>query len=169
MTESRTPLILRVIPHLPKAEKVFLTGLAIGIILLYSNGSGKILVQVSLGALAIIFFLSAFTLLDVPRTKDEPFEFKELLTWIIIPKILWIGSAFSLLGLLVYSLQLGHGGYMRALMPGGSSIAIGLLVILYSWLTGTKHLSVLVPTLLRVVPVMLVALYIVWVTIKNQG
>ena len=168
MRERKESLIFKLVPHLPKAEKVFLLGLAVGLILFFTSGD-KIIVRISIGALAVIFFLSSFKPLDVPETGDKRFGFKELLTWIMIPKILWIGSAFSILGILVYTLQLGHDGHMRALMPGGSTIAIGLLVILYSWATGTKHLSVLLPTIIRVVPVMLIALYIVWTTIKSHG
>ena len=169
MNKRPTPLILRIIPYLPAAEKVLLIGFTIGLVLIFTNTSGKGVAQIALGGLAIVYFLSSFRNLDVPRTEEQPFEFKDLLTWIIIPRIFWIGSAFSLLGILFYSFQLGHEGYMRALMPGGSVILIGLAVIFYAYVTGTKNLAILLPTLLRAIPIMLIAFYVIWITIKSRG
>jgi len=58
---------------------------------------------------------------------------------------------------------------MRALMPGGTVILFGTIIILYSLITGIKNLSLLIPIFQRAIPIMLVAFYVMWITIKSHG
>jgi hypothetical protein len=143
-------------------EKIFLAGLAIGLILTYFKTDSKSIIQVSLLGLAITYFLAAFKIIDIPRHEDEKFEFKDLLAWTIVPKVIWISCGVSLFGLFIYSLQLGHDGHKQAFMVGGLSIAIGLIVIGYAFVTGTKHLKYVIPTVIRAVPLLIADFYLLY-------
>ena len=162
MTEQRTPLILKIVPYLGLIEKIFLTGLVVGLVLTYFKTDNKTIIQVSLLALSITYFLTAFKIIDIPRQEDEVFEFKDLLTYTIIPKVIWIGSGLSLLGLFIYTLQLGHEGHKRAFMTGGLSIAIGLTIIVYTAMTGTRHLKYILPTVVRAIPLLFTDFYLLY-------
>jgi hypothetical protein len=162
MTEQRTPLILKIIPYLGLLEKIFLAGLAIGIALTYFNYDNKVVLQISLLGLAITYFLTAFKIIDFPRQEDEVFEFKDLLTYTITPKVIWISCGLSLFGLFIYTLQLGHDGHKRAFMTGGLSIAIGLLIIGYAFITGSKYLKYILPTVLRAIPIIIADFYLLY-------
>jgi hypothetical protein len=162
MTEQRTTLLSKITPFLGLAEKIFLAGLAIGLILTYLNIDSKAIVQVSILGLAITYFLNAFKIIDIPRQEEDKFEFKDFLAWSIIPKVIWMSCGVSLFGLFVYTLQLGHDGHKRAFMLGGFSIALGLIFIGYAFVTGTKHLKYVMPTVIRAVPLLLADLYLLY-------
>lgn len=89
MSQRKESLILMTLPYLSLWEKVFLAGLGIGLITFYSVGTiGLNVVRVSLAGLTVIYFLSSFKILEIPKGDNEVFGFKELLAWTIIPKIL---------------------------------------------------------------------------------
>jgi len=155
-------MILKITPYLGILEKVFLAGLAIGLLLFYFNADNKSIIQVSLLGLAITYFLTAFKIIDIPRQEDEVFEFKDLLACTIAPKVIWISCGVSLFGLFIYTLQLGHEGHKRAFMVGGSSIAIGLIIIGYAFITGTKNLKYILPTIIRAVPLLITDFYLLY-------
>ncbi|MBN8652598.1 MAG: hypothetical protein J0L67_14295 [Cytophagales bacterium] len=154
-------MINKIIKYLPWAERVFLIFLVAGAILIYFEVNTQLL-QLSVLALAIIFFLSAFKIIDIPRKEDEQFGFLDLLAFTIAPKVLWIGSAVSLFGFFIYLLQLGHSGHERGLMSGALGIISGLLIIGVAFISGTKHLKFIVPILLRAIPVAIVDLYLLF-------
>jgi hypothetical protein len=161
MTEQQTPLILKITPYLGILEKIFLTGLAIGLILFYFN-AGKSIIQVSLIGLAITYFLTAFKIIDIPRQEGEISGFKDLLACIITPKVIWISCGVSLYGLFISMLQLGHDGHKRAFMVGGLSIAIGLIILGYAFATGTKNLKYVMPSVIRAVPLLIADFYLLY-------
>ena len=162
MTEQRTPLILKITPYVGLLEKIFLTGLVIGLVLTYFKPDNKTIMQVSLLGLSSTYFLTAFRIIDIPRQDGEVLEFKDLLTYTIVPKVIWISCGLSLLGLFIYTLQLGHEGHKRAFMTGGLSIAIGLIIIGYAAITGTKHLKYILPTVIRAVPLLIADFYLLY-------
>ena len=163
MTEQQTTLLSKIIPYLNLIEKIFLTGLATGLAFtFFTFDNNKAIIKFSFVGLAISYLLMAFKYIEIPRQEGEKFGFKELLAWIIIPKIIWISCAISLLGFFIYILQLGHDGHKRAFMIAGSNIAFGLIVIIYSLFTGTKHLKYLVPTLIRAIPIAIVDFYLLF-------
>lgn len=161
MTDRPTPLILRITPHLDLVEKILLTGLLIGFVLMYFD-MDKTIIKASLLCLSITYFLSAFKFIDIPRTKDEKFEFVDLLALTITPKVLWISTAISMFGLFIYTLQLGHEGHKKAFMNGGLGIAVGLAILGYAALTGVKHLKYVTPPILRAIPLLLTDFYLLF-------
>ena len=161
MTEQPQTVISKITPHLSLLEKIFLAGLAIGLILSYSN-IDSLVAKVSLVMLAVIYFLSAFTIIEIPKEEDEQFEFKELLSWVIVPKVLWLNSVISLMGFFLYFLHLDNDGYKRALMIGMLGIGLGILYLAYSFLTGTKYLQYVLPTISRAALLLILDLYLLY-------
>ncbi len=160
MTEQRTTLISKITPYLSLTEKIFLAGLAVGLILIYFNVDSKAIIQVSLLGLAITYFLTAFKIIEIPRQEDEKFEFKDFLAWSIVPKVIWMFCGVSLFGLFAYSLQLGNDGYKQAFRIGVLGIPIGLAILVYAHFSGTKHLKYVMPTVFRAVPLLIADFYL---------
>ena len=161
-TSTPTPLIVRITKNLHWAERLFLIGLAIGTVLTLSSIDSGV-TKVSLNGLAITFFLYAYKPIDIPRTdENEQFGFSELLALQIVPKVMWISSAVSTLGLLFYLLDMGNDGYKRMLMIGGLTIGISILLFAFFLVSGVKYLKVVAPILLRSVPLLAIDLYILF-------
>jgi hypothetical protein len=145
--------------HLPLLEKILLTLLVIGAILTALN-MDMTLTKISLIGLAIIFFLMAYHPIDIPRQENEQLGFSELLALSIVPKVMWIGSAVSSLAIAFYLIPLENKGYKQMLLIGGSSIGICVVLMLVFLGMGVKHLRIIIPVLLRAVPLFAVDLYI---------
>jgi hypothetical protein len=157
-TPAQTPFIVRITKHLPIAEKIFLLALAIGIVLTYLALNSSV-TEVSFIGLAITFFLYAYRPTDVPRADDERSGFSELLALLILPKVMWIGSAVSALGVAFYLINVGNDAYKQLSTIGGSTIAIAIVILAIVQTTGVKHLKYVAPILLRSVPLFLADLY----------
>jgi len=155
---SQTPFIVRIAKLLPLAEKIFLVALSIGIAITYMSLNSSV-TEVSLIGLAIIFFLYAYTPFDIPRPYDEHWGLSELLALTIVPKVMWIGSAISALGVAFYLINFGNDGYRRLSMLGGTTIAITIIMQTFFLITGVKHLKYVAPILLRSAPLFLADLY----------
>jgi hypothetical protein len=147
--------------HLPLIEKVLLTALAIGIILTVFQVDSTV-TRVSLLGLGVTFFLLAYRSTDIPRQEGEQFGFSELLGLMIVPKVLWISSAISALGIAFYLFDFGNDGYKKMLMIGGLTIGIGTLLLGVFFVSGVKHIRTVTPILLRAVPLCLVDFYILF-------
>jgi hypothetical protein len=78
----------------------------------------------------------------------------------IVPKVLWISSAISALGIAFYLFDFGNDGYKRMLMIGGLTIGIGTLLLLVFFVSGVKHIKIVTPILLRAIPLCLVDFYL---------
>ena len=139
MTSTPTPttLIGRITKHLPLVEKVLLTALIIGTILRIMH-LGSIVTNVSLLGLGITFFLYSYRPIDIPRQENEPLGFSGLLALVIAPKVTWIGSAISALGISFYLFSFGNDGYKRLLMIGGLIIGIAIVVLAFFLVSGVK-------------------------------
>ncbi len=161
MPEQRAPLFLRVLPYLDLAEKIFLTGILVGLLLSYLS-MDKTVLKFSLISLSVTYFLSSFKVIEIPRKEDEQFGMTEMLAWLIVPKVLWIGYAVSLMGIYLFTLELDHDGHTRALLIGGVTIVIGLVVLGYAQLTGTKYLKYILPVVMRAIPLLLVDFYLLF-------
>ncbi len=161
MPEQPAPLFLRVLPYLDLAEKIFLTGILVGLLLSYLS-TDKTVLKFSLVLLSVAYFLSSFKVIEMPRKEDEQFGMTEMLAWLIVPKVLWISCAVSLMGIFVFTLQLDHDGHKRALMIGGASIVVGLVILAYAQLTGTKYLKYILPSVMRAIPLLLVDFYVLY-------
>jgi len=159
-TEQRpTPFIMTITKHLPLVEKALLTALAIGTILTVMQMDSTV-TRVSLIGLGVTFFLLAYRPTDIPRQEGEQFGFSELLGLMIVPKVLWISSAISSLGIAFYLFDFGNDGYKQLLMVGGLTIGVGTLLLVVFLVSGVKHIRRVAPILLRAVPLCLVDFYI---------
>lgn len=157
MAQKETPLLVKIASQLQWIEGLFLTSLALGIVLTLMNIAAAIVMEVSLAGLAIVFFLYMYKPLEVQRDEGEKkWGFQELLVYIIVPKVIWISSSFSTLGILFYLFHFGNNGYQRLLMTGGSAIFIALLVLGYSSIAGTKHVKSAIPLLFRAIPLLVI-------------
>ena len=163
MTTQKTPFISAVAPYLKRIERVLLAALSIGSVLTFWRVEAMTTIQVSLLGLAIVYFTTAFTILEIPKPIDEIYGFKELLALVIVPKVLWMCSAVSLFGGNVYTLHMEHNGFNGGLRTGGLGIFICLIILIYAFLTGTKHLNHLLPHLARAMPIFLFDFYLVFV------
>lgn len=127
MTSQQTSALLTALitPHLPLADKILLTSLAVGVILMVMEIDSSV-AGVSLFGLAITFFLSAYRPpINVPAQQLGAGGFSELFGVTILPKVLWISLAVSAFGIGSYILDFGNDGYKKMLMIGGSALAIG--------------------------------------------
>jgi hypothetical protein len=145
--------------YLPILEKVAIAVFALGMILKYMNINGNTLIQISLSALAGIYFLSAYKPPAIDRQEGEPIGgFKELLGLTILPKLLGISCAVGIIGIQFY--LLGLKGFEQMAMIGGTVITLALVVMGGLYATGTKNLESNFPMVLRAVPIMILCVYI---------
>lgn len=119
-------------------------------------------IMIALSALAAIYFLKAYMPpkqdAPAPDAKEEKRGFFELLSTTILPKVLWIACSVSVIGLLFYLLNLE--GFKNMLMIGGMTLSIGLLLAVGAMVTGASTGSSNTTALLRVVPLLLIDLYL---------
>ena len=161
MTTTPTPFIVRITKNLRWAERAFLIALVIGTILVFFKIDSSVL-KVSLVGLAITFFLYAYKPLDIVRNENEQLGFSDLLALTILPKVMWISSAVSTMGLLLYLLDLGNDGYKRMLMIGGLTIGISIVLLTIFSVSGVKNIKGIMPVLFRAIPLLLVDCYILF-------
>jgi hypothetical protein len=158
MSQPNQHPIQKILPFLPWAEKGLILALLIGLSLAYFKAESYGLIQISLIGLAVVFFLNAFKPLEIQHKEDEPFGFNELLSLTIAPKVLWIGSAVTTIGILFYALD--NPAFKQQLLIGILSNGIATCIVAYSLITGTKHMKVISPILLRSIPVLLVGIFL---------
>jgi hypothetical protein len=77
-----------------------------------------------------------------------------------MPKVLWISTAISTLGILFCVLKIESNSYGQMLMIGAATLFVSLLVLGFLSLAGVKDLRPLVPVLLRAFPVLILNIYI---------
>ncbi|WP_331967573.1 hypothetical protein [Ohtaekwangia sp.] len=153
-------MIIRITKHLPLLERILLTALVIGAMLMLLEIS-TIVIEVALIGLGVVFFLFAFRPVDLSEQMSKQFGFSELLGLMIIPKVLWISSGISALGIAFSLFHLGNDGYKTLLITGGTTIGVGIGVLLFIiFLTGkNKYLNVVLPVLLRSISLLLMDIY----------
>ena len=154
-----TPLIQKVVPFLPLVEKILLTSLLVGIVLVNMQIDSTVAIA-SLFGLAVTFFLLAFNPPTLPQDENEMLGFPELLGLTIIPKALWISCAVSVVGLTFYTLGLNNPGAKNMAAIGGFSIALATLALCVLLVTGARHLKINIPVLIRAVPICLIDFYV---------
>ena len=173
--QTSVPAATLITQYVPLAEKILLTSLTVGVIMMAMEINTSVTIA-SLIGLAAIFFLFAYRPLDVPLSgdagrvqpadaasrEDGPAGFPELLGLTILPKVLWLSSAISVFGIALYIIDFGSDGYKNMLMIGGTAIATGALLLVALKMTGEKRINAVMPILLRAVPVCLVDFYILF-------
>jgi hypothetical protein len=155
----QTSLLIKLTKYLPFIEKICWTALGVGLLLTMLQ-IDKTVALVSLLGLGCTFFLLAYRPADIPQHEGERFGFSELLGLMIVPKVLWIGSSVSVVGISFYLLELNKEGYTRMLMIGGLTGIIATLILAILFVMSVKHLKTVLPILLRALPLSLVDLYL---------
>lgn len=160
MQNSQQPLLLKILPFVPWAERVFIVATVIALALKATGNTSSTLLVIALIGLAAAFFLSGFIPMDIPYDENEKLGFSDLLALTIVPKVMWIGSAISVLGILFQQLGLPPERYLQLFMIG-SSVLVGALVIhLVTLAQGVKRLHYVMPIYYRAIPVLLVMAYL---------
>lgn len=159
--QTATPLIARVTPYLPFVERILLTALLVGVVLTIMEIDLTV-TRVSLFGLAGTYFQLAFNPPSIPQEENGLLGFSELLGYIIVPKVLWISAAISLVGIAFYVIGFNDTGFKNMVMIGGFSIAIGSLVLVVLLVSGVRHLRSIAPVLFRAVPICLIDFYILF-------
>ena len=157
--ETPTSFTTKITSYLPTAEKIFLVGLAIGLLLHYF-GTDSIVMAVSLVGLAVTFFLSAYRPIEIIPEENEVLGFKELLGHGIVPKVLWISCAVSTMG--IFLSNINNQGSQKMFFIGGTTIAIGTVIIVGLLVNGAKHINAVVPVLLRAIPLFVLDVYMLY-------
>lgn len=161
MTPTPTPFIVRLTKNLHWAERALLIALVLGTMLRYLEIDTDLL-TVSLIGLGLVFFLYAYKPVDMIRDEKEKFGFSDLLAVTILPKVMWISSAISTLGLLFYVQNLAYEKYNMMVMIGGLTIGIAVVTLTIFLAGGVKNLKAVTPILFRAVPLFLIDLYILF-------
>ncbi|MCA6378593.1 MAG: hypothetical protein IM574_09315 [Cytophagales bacterium] len=161
MTPS--PFISKLKPFFSIAEIVCVVGFVLGFLLKKQDYPiGGEIVMLSLSALAGIYFLSAYLPPDA-RPEGEPDQrlgFMSLLGRTIAPKVLGIGSAVVVIGILF---TLNHfEGSKQMLTIGIATIGGASLVGSVSIATNENARRVLGSLLLRAFPLLLIGVYLLW-------
>ena len=147
----------------PYQEKLFTATIVLGVLLSYFGMNTNILINISLLGLGMAYFFYVFKESDIEPKDEEEMKFSELLGLSIIPKVLWISSSVSVIGILFHNLDLDYDGYLRLLQIGGSTITIGTAVLFVLKFQGTKYINAAFPILLRTFPILVVVCYILFV------
>lgn len=163
MTAEKTPTTLtaRITGHLPLVEKILIATLLVGAILTALEIDSTV-TKGSLLALGVTFFLFAYRPIDIPGQEEVPMGLSEMLGLMIVPKVLWISCAISTVGIAFFIFDLGNPGYMNMLMIGGFSIGTASLILVILLNSGVKHINLVMPILLRAVPIFLVDCYLLF-------
>ena len=142
-------------------EKIFLIGLLVGglLIVLHIDPFDVTVTAVSLFGLALTFFLSAYKPSEITTDDGKQTGMKQMLAFVIVPKVLWISSSVSLVGIALLVLGSDSKGYQQMFFIGGSTLAVAILIALLISVTEKTAARVLGPILLRAVPVLVADLY----------
>lgn len=152
----------KTIKYLNWLEGILLILIAIGLLSKFIHVDGSGIISVSLIGLAVIFFLYAYQPLLTEKSEGVNPGFRELLAWSILPKVIWIGSSISVLGIAFYLFHLNSEGYKKMLMIGGSASGIAMAVLGALLVAGVKNSKDVTPILFRAVPLLLVDGYILF-------
>ncbi len=159
-----SPFMAAIFRLLNQVEIVALAATAVGFAMLYlgSKGATEIL-TISLSLLAAVFFLRSYKPIDGPPSqleneKDRPNGMFGLLGAQVGPKVLGIGSAVIVIGILFWFLTLK--GAMEMLSIGCTVVPIAGVLVAAFILTKPAWAPSLMPLFYRAVPVWLVGIYL---------
>jgi hypothetical protein len=142
----------------PMAEGVFLTAFAVGLVLQWMDIQTSI-IFISLLGLSSIYFLNAYA--PPPVTEEnQPQGFVYLLARVIAPKVLSISSSVCVIGILFYLTSLK--GYKQMLLIGCMSIVVASFLVIIAILKNETARKVLMPLLLRAIPLAAISFFVLW-------
>lgn len=158
--EERPPSPMnRFYNFLPTAELICLAGAFIGVLLKRIDQPGDDVLRISLSGLAGIFFLSAFRPPEGSQ-GDVPKGFMDLLFATILPKIMGISLAVSVIGILFTLLHFpGNKEFLRI---GGAVLVMALVLTGAGLATGNDRAKAIKPLLYRAMPMVLVTAYLLF-------
>ena len=145
---------------LPIAEKIFLLLLVIGAGMKAIDKGGSMFLALALSGLACVYFLGIHVPSEVKIEEgEEPSGFKMLLILSILPRVIGISLAVSIIGIQFYLLQLEGSAVM--LLVGGQTIIVAMFLFLVMQLNGTPYVESLRPKMLRGL-VVVGAIAVIW-------
>jgi hypothetical protein len=158
MSTTTTPVLQRVSKYLPWAERTILIALILGVFLrqYQANATLQILAIV---ALATLYFLMAFLPTEIKNPNEERQGFGALLAFTICPKLINIGNAITLIGILF--VLIGLQGAMNQLIIGLISSTVATLIIAIGIFTN-GYGKELIPTVFRSVVLIAVGLFLIF-------
>ena len=129
--------ISKLTKYFPVVEKIMLTAFAMGYLLKILHYPGEQLIVISLSALSAIYFLGAYAPPEAPEegeAQEQQRGFGALLGGTIVPKVLGIGCAVSVISIL-FTIQ-HFNGFREMLLIGSTSLAaasgVGLVTTMNS-------------------------------------
>lgn len=156
------------INFLQRTEKFFIATLHIGVLLkFFGIEVANYILMISAAGLAIAFFISAFKPHNMFKTKEEanehgPLGTLDLISLMIIPKVLWLSAGISTLAMFIFMLKLGNDGYLNLAAAGGAAIIISFLILVIAVMSGVKKLKSIRPLLIRAVPALIVDYFLLF-------
>jgi hypothetical protein len=152
----------RLATYAPLVEKIFFGGLLLGVILtlIHVEPFDTTVTVVSLYGLGVAYYLSAFQRFESRQDESTAIGFKELLAFSIVPKVLWLSSAVSVVGIAMFVMGTASQGYKQMMMIGGAAIAFGTVVTLILLTGGAGVKKPILPALLRAIPLLIGDLYL---------
>jgi hypothetical protein len=160
MTSPEVRWIFKIARYLDWPEKILLLALAVGSILTATGNDASIIVLTSLYGLAAIFFLRAYSPIEAQPPGGNKLDFKTLLGYTILPKVMWINSSIMTVGIAFW--LAGFQGYEQLLFIGGSSMIVIFFLLVFLLSTGAKNLKYVGNILLRAVPLAVSSFLILW-------
>jgi hypothetical protein len=158
-THSKAQRVSPILKYLPFVERILLGILAVALILVAVNVDVTV-AKVSIILLGVTYFLMAYRPSDIPVKDDEQFGMQELLGLLIVPKILWISCAVSCFGISLFLSRFTDVQYKGILLIGAATAVVATLVLVILALRGVKHINMVMPVLLRVIPLLAADVYI---------
>jgi hypothetical protein len=143
---------------LPRAEMFLLALFAAAIALELFEINLAVLFIISLSGLSLVFFLYAQFPSNTESSGEGNQGFKHVLGLTLVPKVLWISTAVTTVGILFYTQEFP--GMKTMLTVGGISIAICTIILLFLRFMKINGLESVFPILYRSYPALLAAAYI---------
>jgi hypothetical protein len=145
--------------HAPLIERIFLVGLLLGgvCILLHLQPFDITVTSVSLFGLGVAYFLSAYKPIEISQNAGD--GMKVLVQYGIIPKVLWISSAVSVIAIALVLLNSDPRGYKQMFFIGAGTLAVGLVITVGMAVAGRLAMRSIAPVLLRATILLAVDVY----------
>lgn len=146
----------RLYRYLEQAELILLAILGASLVARYMQMDGHMTgLQISLSGLAGVYFLMAYR--PPPAVSaGENKGFAQLFSQTILPKLLWIGCAVGAIGIMFHLLQLEGAREILVIHAASGGIGVGMFLAFRQ----TSDSQALTPVLYRVVPLLLISVYI---------
>lgn len=154
--------LAKILPWLESLAIVLI--LITGVLMLLGMPSEE-LFMVSMGTLAIVYFNNTRIPVELELPDNTALGFRELMAYMILPKIMWLGAAVAIIGILFHVLKLK--GAMEMVLIGGGTLVTALAVLGILFLAGTKELHQPYRRILpRILPVAIAAIYLLVTELK---